>query len=90
MGLFGLTFERRYPVFFGDDMKAMTAEEILKMQFDQQRAMQNAWPSYDHSLSYLGMDFSYQRPQKPLDERFAEFKFRLAAAVAKRASPSRT
>lgn len=86
MGFFGLTFERRYPVYgFDGGCRAMTADEILKMQLDQQKAMQNAWPEYQHSLSYLGMDFGYRPPQRPLDERFAEFKVRLAKAIEKRA-----
>lgn len=91
MSFLGLTFERRYPVSgFDGGMRAMTADEILKMQFEQQRAMQNAWQEYHHnSLSYLSMNFGYA-PPRPLDERFAEFKTRLAAAIAKRANPSQT
>ena len=82
MGLFGLTFERRYPVYgFDGGMRAMTADEILRMQGEQARAMQNAWPKYHNSLSYLGMTAGYQPPQRPLDERFADFKIRLTQAL---------
>lgn len=65
---------------FGTDCRAMTADEILQMQFNQQAAMQNAWPH-----SYIQGLAQFRRyPEKPLDERFADFKLRLAAAIEKR------
>lgn len=77
---------KTYPVFgFGGDMRAMTADQILQMQCQQQWAMQQAYAP--HSLSYLSGSAQYrplQPPQRPLDERFAEFKIRLAAALEKR------
>lgn len=73
---------------FGTDCRAMTAAEILQMQLNQQAAMQNAvWP-----LSYLQGLAQYHPPElRPLDERFADFKIRLAEALAHqraRASPT--
>jgi len=81
MGFLGLTFERRYP--FDGGCRALTADEILRMHVGQAMAMQNAWPKYQNRLSYFGAMVGYQPTQRPLDERFSEFKERLAAARAR-------
>jgi hypothetical protein len=85
MGIFGLTFERNYPVQFGSDLMAMTADEILEMQLQQQRAMQQAYRS--NSFDYLWGMTNYEPPRQPLDERFADFKVRLAAAIERHKQP---
>jgi hypothetical protein len=36
------------------------------------------------SLAYLLSMQNYQPPERPLDERFADFKVRLAAAISRR------
>lgn len=87
--MFGL-FETHYPVYgFLGDCRAMTADEILQMQVNQHAATQQAiWP-----LSFIQGMNQYRPPERPLDERFADFKIRLAAAIerhqSKRVSPSR-
>lgn len=65
---------------FGTDCRAMSPDEILLMQFHQQAAMQQAvWPpSY-----FQGLAQYRPFPERPLDERFADFKIRLAAALKK-------
>jgi hypothetical protein len=80
MGIFWI-FGETYPVFgFDGGCRAMSADEIVKMQISQQIALQQAVrpPSYLQGLA------NYQPPQRPLDERFADFKLRLAAAVESR------
>lgn len=77
MGFLSL-FEEKYQLFgFGSDLQALSADQILQMQLRNQVAMQQGiWP-----LSYLQGLAQYQPPQRPLDERFSDFKLRLAAAV---------
>ena len=76
-------FKTTYPMYgFAGDCRAMTADEILQMQLSQQAAMQNVWPPRD-MFSYLMMANQYQPPERSLDERFAEFKVRLAEAIAR-------
>jgi hypothetical protein len=74
MSLFGGVFG----FSFGNDARAMSEDEILRWQISQQSGMRQAdvWPYwYSQGLA------QYQPPQRPLDERFADFKVRLAAAV---------
>ena len=83
MGLFGLTFEKRYPVYgFGADARNMTADEVLTMQGQLAWAAQQAYQRYD--LGYLQGFANYEPFQQPLDERFADFKVRLAASIERR------
>lgn len=73
----------------------MTADEIVTMQLKQQLAMQNAYYTvgamsgtvtyYSNAASTVWLNWPPTR-EKPLDERFADFKVRLAAAIAKRST----
>lgn len=71
------------------DMRAMTEDEISQMQGSQQTATQNLfWHNQLARQADIsnGLSGYYPSPpQKPLDDRFADFKERLAAAIAKRA-----
>ena len=74
--------------FFGEsygavgDARAMTPEEIVKYQMSMNAAIgQATFP--DHYWRLLS---NYPAPDpRTLDERFADFKVRLAAAIARRA-----
>ena len=79
MDIFGL-FE--LPTCAGNpfDARAMSPEEIEKYQIQNLRGSQQAIrdPSWYLQLA------QYQRPDpRPLDERFADFKKRLATALEK-------
>jgi hypothetical protein len=63
------------------DMRAMTPEEIGKLQVQQFQAMQLVVPSLDYMR---GLQNYLPAETRSLDERFADFKSRLEAAVAKR------
>lgn len=59
-------------------LRAMSAEEILAHQIKQQIAWQQATPdSYSMEMNIT----NWMPPERPLDERFADFKVRLAAAI---------
>lgn len=65
------------------DMRALSSEEIQKIQYANMSAMQQAavQPNLYDALRNISL---WPMPQeKPLDERFADFKLRLAAALAK-------
>jgi hypothetical protein len=75
MNLFGIT--RGFA--FGNDARAMSENEMLEWQVSQQKAMLQT-----HNLPNLylqGLAQYNPYPEKPLEERFANFKVRLAAAV---------
>jgi hypothetical protein len=67
-----------------NDMRALSVQELADRSASQWEAIRPANRSIDY---YLGMT-NWQPPQRPLDERFADFKARLAAAIAKRANTS--
>lgn len=71
-------FESTFGFAFGNAAQAMSEDQISQWQLSHQSAMMQAhtWP-----LSYLQGLAQYQPPEKPLEERFADFKVRLAAAV---------
>ena len=71
------------------DLRALSTDELEALQIKQMWAMQQAYDPLE-SLNYLSALNAYRPPERPLDERFAEFKVRLAAAIAKRANPSQT
>jgi hypothetical protein len=71
------------------DARAMTADEIQKWQSSNMVAMQQADLSkYANPYNSLSNVMNWRLPEKPLDERFADFKSRLAIAIAKRRMPS--
>jgi hypothetical protein len=62
------------------DQRALSQEELLIMMGRQTYAMQQAC----RPASYIQALQQYQPPQRPLDDRFADFKVRLAAAIERR------
>lgn len=60
--------------------RALSEQEIVAMQQTRALDMQQAKPS---SAYYL-LAQNWRPPEKPLDERFADFKVRLAAALERR------
>ena len=63
--------------------QALTAEQIQKMQaMDAIRMQQAAFNPYQAAMAQN--IWPPPPPEKPLDERFADFKVRLAAAVDSR------
>lgn len=67
-----------------NDMRALSEQELANRDAAQWRALRQAEPSYHAAL----MAMNWQPHQRPLDERFADFKVRLAAAIAKHANTS--
>lgn len=65
--------------------RGMSPNEIMQWQLQQAIAQQNAWANIGRlgEANYLAGLAQYQPHQRPLDERFADFKIRLAAACAK-------
>ncbi len=64
------------------DLRPLTNEEIQQMQLAQLHGVQNCQNPYNNlSGNYI----PYQTIQRPLDERFADFKVRLAEAIDRRA-----
>lgn len=81
MELFGDLFRIEGFAASAADMRALTEEEIIDYQISNLARSQQAKPNAGY-----WMLMSNYRPQyeKPLDERFADFKVRLAQALAKR------
>lgn len=65
------------------DMRAMTEAELNQRYIANLDAMRPAQFGYAHSLAAMNWQ-PYRAPEKPLDERFADFKVRLATALANR------
>ncbi|RZN21947.1 hypothetical protein [Bradyrhizobium sp. Leo121] len=75
---------RHFEFFYGFpgtayDVRAMSEEEIKAYQIANLAKAQNVPLTQQN---YLGM-LNWNPNPKPLDERFADFKVRLAAALAK-------
>lgn len=64
-----------------NDARALSPDEILRYQAANSAAMQQGSRSLAYWSSLQNIKLL---PDKPLDERFADFKVRLAAAIAKR------
>ena len=77
MDIFGLSGFSGY-ASNASDMRALSPEELHQYQIQNLAASQQAKPD---PMWYLQLA-QYQRPDpRPLDERFADFKKRLAAAI---------
>jgi len=70
------------------DARAMTAQELATREAANAVAMQNAFINGFNSTKQLSWLLGLQNwnpyPENPLNERFADFKIRLAAALEKR------
>jgi hypothetical protein len=67
-----------------NDMRALSEDELQKAQYANMRAAQNYTRSPDEEQKYIEGLRPYRLPEsRPLNERFEDFKVRLAAAVAK-------
>ncbi len=64
------------------DARGLSIEELQLMTGSKFYAMQQAATLYP--LDYVRALAQYQPRQRPLDERFADFKVRLAAAIERR------
>ena len=68
------------PISIIREARAMSADEIMNYQMSMNLGIgQATFP--DH---YWRLQSNYKETQRPLDERFADFKVRLAAAIARR------
>lgn len=73
-------FAPKYTVGYGLAARAMTADEILVMQAEQCRAMQNAY-NPDTAWNWLyGLGMAPSKTQPTLEERGAKLAVRLDAA----------
>lgn len=70
------------------DMRALSENEIWKLQCANMAAMQQAAVQPYQAAAMTNWLFARRPDDKPLDERFADFKVRLAAAIAKQAKTS--
>lgn len=69
------------------DVRGLSQDEMRERQYANLSAAQNYTRSPAQEMKYLMNLRQYQRPEKPLDERFADFKARLAAAMLRRTAP---
>lgn len=67
-----------------NDMRALSPTELQKRMNDQYVLMSQAKISPYYAAGTQNF-WQIEPEQRPLDERFADFKVRLAAALAKRA-----
>ena len=66
------------------DAQALTAEQIQKMQVENAIKMQQTQFSPYQAAMLQNIWQPSAIPEKPLDERFADFKVRLSAAIERR------
>ena len=84
MRLFDGLFEFTGVVVNPMDVQALTAEQIQNMQARDAIRMQPAQFSPYQAALAQNIWQPLPVPEKPLDERFADFKVRLAAAIDRR------
>lgn len=64
--------------------RALSAVEITAIQAAQANMVMQAQPKASFAFEQLFANWQCTRsPERPLDERFADFKVRLAAAIAR-------